>query len=70
MGATPAGARVCRCNAQALGLAGGVPTPSWAELGAALPPELRQLLAGLEVDAPPQSQGRWSARLVSVNQKR
>lgn len=61
-----AGARVQRCNAQALRAAGGMPHPSRAELAAALPPELRQLVAGLTPDAPAQAQGRWCARLVAV----
>lgn len=60
------GARVQRCNAQALRLAGGVPQPSRVELAAALPPALRPLVAALAPDAPAQTQGRWSARLVSV----
>jgi signal transduction histidine kinase len=61
-----AGARVQRCNAQALRVAGGVPQPSRVELGAALPAELRPLVAALVPDAPAQTQGRWCARLVSV----
>jgi len=58
--------RVQRCNTQALRLAGGLPQPSMPELAAALPPALRPLVAGLEPDAPAQTQGRWCARLVSV----
>jgi signal transduction histidine kinase len=60
------GWRVRRSNAPALKLAGGLTTPTWPELVAALPPELQLLVGALKPDAAPVVQGRWCARLVAV----